>query len=185
MCAGTTTVRSSLCSTSTTYSTFYIGLLPHRKFFPILPTTTIACLYVISVEASAQHSTARSDMLRLSNAGVPTGSDPRTYSARRSPAAYLSIFPSLISPKLCSTLFSLEKSSCFRFSFFFQEILTRPKNTLHFIKLHAPWNLLCRYAEELNLRAPIQVRDQNTVVGPWMDALTALWRSPFTAWHKS
>ncbi len=39
----------------------------------------------------------------------------------------------------------------------FQEVLHRSKNTLHFIRLHAPWPLLCRYAEELNLRAPIQV----------------------------
>ena len=27
----------------------------------------------------------------------------------------------------------------------------------HYIKLHAPWSLLCRLAEELNLRAPLQV----------------------------
>ena len=38
-----------------------------------------------------------------------------------------------------------------------QEVLHRSKNTLHFIRLHGPWPLLCRYAEELNLRAPIQV----------------------------
>lgn len=31
------------------------------------------------------------------------------------------------------------------------------KNNIHFIKLHAPWPLLCKYAEELNLRAPLQV----------------------------
>ena len=43
------------------------------------------------------------------------------------------------------------------FDFFFQEVIHRSKNTLHFIKLHGPWQLLCRYAEELNLRAPIQV----------------------------
>ena len=30
--------------------------------------------------------------------------------------------------------------------------------TVHYIKLHAPWSLLCRLAEELNLRAPLQVR---------------------------
>merc|ERR1712037_908466 len=39
-----------------------------------------------------------------------------------------------------------------------EEVLHRSKNTLHFIRLHGPWPLLCRYAEELNLRAPIQVR---------------------------
>ena len=38
-----------------------------------------------------------------------------------------------------------------------QEVLEQSKNTIHFIRLHAPWPLLCRYAEELNLRAPIQV----------------------------
>ena len=27
----------------------------------------------------------------------------------------------------------------------------------HYIKLHAPWSVLCRLAEELNLRAPLQV----------------------------
>jgi hypothetical protein len=39
----------------------------------------------------------------------------------------------------------------------FQEVLVRPKNKLHFIRVHAPWLVLCTYAEELNLRAPIQV----------------------------
>merc|ERR1719361_2517189 len=38
-----------------------------------------------------------------------------------------------------------------------EEVIHRSKNTLHFIKLHGPWQLLCRYAEELNLRAPIQL----------------------------
>ena len=39
-------------------------------------------------------------------------------------------------------------------------MLHRSKNTLHFIRLHGPWPLLCRYAEELNLRAPIQVNEK-------------------------
>jgi len=39
-----------------------------------------------------------------------------------------------------------------------QDVREQTKNTIHFIRLHAPWPLLCRYAEELNLRAPIQVR---------------------------
>lgn len=39
-----------------------------------------------------------------------------------------------------------------------QDIVEQAKFSIHFIRLHAPWPLLCRYAEELNLRAPIQVR---------------------------
>jgi hypothetical protein len=42
----------------------------------------------------------------------------------------------------------------------FQEVIEQPRNTIHFIRLHAPWPLLTRYAEELNLRAPIQVTAQ-------------------------
>ena len=30
-------------------------------------------------------------------------------------------------------------------------------SSAHYIKLHAPWSVLCRLAEELNLRAPLQV----------------------------
>ena len=30
-------------------------------------------------------------------------------------------------------------------------------SSAHYIKLHAPWPVLCRLAEELNLRAPLQV----------------------------
>ena len=40
----------------------------------------------------------------------------------------------------------------------FQETITQSKNKISFIKVHAPWSLLCRYAEELNLRAPLQVK---------------------------
>ena len=29
-------------------------------------------------------------------------------------------------------------------------------SSAHYIKLHAPWSVLCRLAEELNLRAPLQ-----------------------------
>ena len=36
-------------------------------------------------------------------------------------------------------------------------MISNPKAVLHFFRLHAPWNLLCHYAEELNFRAPIQV----------------------------
>ena len=34
------------------------------------------------------------------------------------------------------------------------------KTNLHFVRVHAPWTVLCKYAEELNLRAPIQVRER-------------------------
>ena len=32
------------------------------------------------------------------------------------------------------------------------------KKQLYFIKLHATWSVLCHYAEELNMRAPLQAR---------------------------
>ncbi len=37
-------------------------------------------------------------------------------------------------------------------------MIIRAKNNLHFVKVHAPWSVLCKVAEELNLRAPIQVK---------------------------
>jgi anoctamin-7 len=40
-----------------------------------------------------------------------------------------------------------------------QEVIeTSNKKLLCFIKLHATWPILCHYAEELNMRAPLQVR---------------------------
>ena len=36
-------------------------------------------------------------------------------------------------------------------------IEAQPTRAITFIKLHAPWPVLCRYAEELSLRAPLQV----------------------------
>lgn len=53
-----------------------------------------------------------------------------------------------------------------------QEVLERSKTILRFIKLHAPWELLCRYAEELNLRAPIQVS-------------FSLWMKLYTLFHNT
>ena len=50
-----------------------------------------------------------------------------------------------------------------RHLFEFQDVIEQSKNTIHFIRLHAPWPLLCRYAEELNLRAPIQVSPETTI----------------------
>ena len=41
-----------------------------------------------------------------------------------------------------------------------QEVIDSGKTNLHFVRVHAPWMVLCKYAEELNLRAPIQVRKQ-------------------------
>jgi len=43
------------------------------------------------------------------------------------------------------------------------------KNNIHFIKLHAPWPLLCKYAEELNLRAPLQAHPNPS--GNWSEWL--------------
>ena len=41
--------------------------------------------------------------------------------------------------------------------FLSQEVIDSGKTNLHFVRVHAPWVVLCKYAEELNLRAPIQV----------------------------
>ena len=41
-----------------------------------------------------------------------------------------------------------------------QEVIDSGKTNLHFVRVHAPWLVLCKYAEELNLRAPIQVRER-------------------------
>ena len=42
-----------------------------------------------------------------------------------------------------------------------QEVIDSGKTNLHFVRVHAPWMVLCKYAEELNLRAPIQVRGRD------------------------
>ena len=34
---------------------------------------------------------------------------------------------------------------------------TKKANPYHFVKLHAPWHVLCTYAEELHMYAPIIV----------------------------
>lgn len=39
-----------------------------------------------------------------------------------------------------------------------QEESSSVKKTIHYLKLHAPWDVLVYYAEELCLRAPLQVR---------------------------
>ena len=42
--------------------------------------------------------------------------------------------------------------------FVLQEVVEASgRKVLCFIKLHAPWPVLCHYAEELNMRAPLQV----------------------------
>ncbi|XP_014862358.1 PREDICTED: anoctamin-7-like isoform X2 [Poecilia mexicana] len=38
-----------------------------------------------------------------------------------------------------------------------QRVVSQVKKRIHFILLSAPWNLLCYYAEEISLRAPLQV----------------------------
>lgn len=40
-----------------------------------------------------------------------------------------------------------------------QEVTQDKKVKLHFIKCHAPWEVLLFYAEELNFRAPLEVRN--------------------------
>ena len=34
---------------------------------------------------------------------------------------------------------------------------TKKPNPYHFVKLHAPWHVLCTYAEELHMYAPVKV----------------------------
>ena len=42
--------------------------------------------------------------------------------------------------------------------FVLQEVIeTSNKKMICFIKLHATWPILCHHAEELNMRAPLQV----------------------------
>ncbi|XP_054884748.1 anoctamin-7 [Poeciliopsis prolifica] len=38
-----------------------------------------------------------------------------------------------------------------------RRVVSQIKRRIHFILLSAPWNLLCYYAEEINLRAPLEV----------------------------
>eukprot|EP00093_Oithona_nana_P002559 02559.XXX_68428_81120_1 [CDS] Oithona nana genome sequencing. len=57
-----------------------------------------------------------------------------------------------------------------------EEVLHRSKNTLHFIRMHGPWPLLCRYAEELNLRAPIQAHPNPS--GNWSEWILSALRLP-------
>jgi len=49
------------------------------------------------------------------------------------------------------------------------DVMEECKNNIHFIKLHAPWPLLCKYAEELNLRAPLQAHPNPS--GNWTEWL--------------
>ena len=39
-----------------------------------------------------------------------------------------------------------------------EEIIEHGKKAFIFLKIHATWPVLCRYAEELNLRAPLLVQ---------------------------
>uniref|UniRef100_A0A1I8IL62 Anoct_dimer domain-containing protein n=1 Tax=Macrostomum lignano TaxID=282301 RepID=A0A1I8IL62_9PLAT len=39
-----------------------------------------------------------------------------------------------------------------------EETSTSEKKKIHFIKLFVPWDVMCYYAEDLCLRAPLQVR---------------------------
>ena len=38
-----------------------------------------------------------------------------------------------------------------------QEVLQEKDGKLYFLKVHAPWNVLLFYAEELNFKAPLEV----------------------------
>lgn len=54
-------------------------------------------------------------------------------------------------------LSSVKTFDCFLLSP--QEVIqTVNKKCVHFTKIHAPWSVLCQYAEELNMRAPLQVK---------------------------
>ena len=45
--------------------------------------------------------------------------------------------------------------------FVLQEVVESDnKKLVHFLKLHATWPVMCHYAEELSMRAPLQVRIQ-------------------------
>lgn len=48
-------------------------------------------------------------------------------------------------------------SSLSHTTFLYQEETANEKKTLHFLKVSAPWDVLVYYAEELCLRAPLQV----------------------------
>ena len=50
-----------------------------------------------------------------------------------------------------------------KYLYVLQEVTEESSYNIHFIKLHAPWPLLCKYAEELNLRAPLQVGNTNKI----------------------
>lgn len=40
-----------------------------------------------------------------------------------------------------------------------QHMICMEKKVLHYLLLSVPWSVLCYYAEELQLRVPLQVRD--------------------------
>lgn len=44
-----------------------------------------------------------------------------------------------------------------------EEEVVEKENNLHYIKLHAPWDVLCYYAEDLSFRAPLQVQPSQNV----------------------
>ena len=56
-----------------------------------------------------------------------------------------------------SIKYVVEKKIKINERFVFQDVRKEAKTPLHFVKLHAPFHVLCQFAEELNLRAPIQV----------------------------
>ena len=38
-----------------------------------------------------------------------------------------------------------------------QDAIESEKKIIYYIKIHAPWDVLCFYAEDLSMRAPLQV----------------------------
>ena len=74
------------------------------------------------------------------------------------------------------------------FTIFFQEYIDQAKHHLHFIKIHAPWIVLSRMAEELNLRAPLQVRIPIFACHSWLFPPQALpnppsnWSAKLLSW---
>ncbi|XP_008469599.2 anoctamin-7-like [Diaphorina citri] len=55
-------------------------------------------------------------------------------------------------------------------------IQTVNKKCVHFTKIHAPWSVLCQYAEELNMRAPLQA-NVNPILN-WSEHLLQTLRIP-------
>uniref|UniRef100_A0A8C6TK48 Anoctamin n=1 Tax=Neogobius melanostomus TaxID=47308 RepID=A0A8C6TK48_9GOBI len=52
-----------------------------------------------------------------------------------------------------------------------EKVMEQQKTRLHFVLLSAPWSVLCYYAEEISLRAPLQVHEHNHANLNWSERL--------------